>query len=210
MRKSNHLALPQLLIALLLSTMSFSQELQVHDLSDAVPGNLQTQKYLPLLAKKRVAVLTNASGIIANTSLVDSLLKLGVKVKKVFVPEHGFRGEADAGEAAGGAVDRRVDADQPAGAVEQRPARIAGIDRGVGLDEEAVIGDAFGRARYRGHDPRRHGLAHAERIADGEHQIAHFNIVGVAQLEIGQPLAARKRESCPSCVGVASKDSEND
>jgi uncharacterized protein YbbC (DUF1343 family) len=55
-------------------------------------------EYLPLLQKKKVAVITNASGLCGNKSIVDTLLSLGIKVVKIFGPEHGFRGEADAGE----------------------------------------------------------------------------------------------------------------
>src|SRR5688572_24351472 len=96
MHKSNKNALATLLLILFALTGA-AQTLTVKEYSDAIAGNMQTEKYLPLLAGKRVAVLTNASGIIGKTSLVDSLLRLKVKVKKVFVPEHGFRGEADAG-----------------------------------------------------------------------------------------------------------------
>ncbi|HET6226786.1 MAG TPA: DUF1343 domain-containing protein [Bacteroidia bacterium] len=56
-----------------------------------------TGKYLPLLKGKTVAVVANQSSRIKNTHLVDSLLSLHVKVKKVFCPEHGFRGQVDAG-----------------------------------------------------------------------------------------------------------------
>lgn len=61
-------------------------------------GAQQTELYLPKLKNKRVAVVTNASGIIGNQHLVDTLLKLKVKIVKIFGPEHGFRGTADAGE----------------------------------------------------------------------------------------------------------------
>ncbi len=60
-------------------------------------GAARTESYLPLLQGKRVAVVTNQTGLIGNTHLVDSLLSLDVQVVKVFAPEHGFRGEADAG-----------------------------------------------------------------------------------------------------------------
>ena len=61
-------------------------------------GAERTYAYLPLLAGKRVAVVTNQTGLIGTRHLVDSLLSLGIQVVKVFAPEHGFRGEADAGE----------------------------------------------------------------------------------------------------------------
>lgn len=61
-------------------------------------GAERTGEYLPLLLGKRVAIVTNRTGRVGNTHLVDSLLALKVNVVKVFAPEHGFRGDADAGE----------------------------------------------------------------------------------------------------------------
>src|ERR1700752_4769682 len=60
-------------------------------------GAEQTEKYLPLLKGKRVALLANQTTIIGKTHLVDSLKTLGVNIVKVFGPEHGFRGNASAG-----------------------------------------------------------------------------------------------------------------
>jgi uncharacterized protein YbbC (DUF1343 family) len=61
-------------------------------------GAQQTELYLPKLKNKKVAIVTNASGIINTKHLVDTLLKHRVKIVKIFGPEHGFRGTADAGE----------------------------------------------------------------------------------------------------------------
>jgi uncharacterized protein YbbC (DUF1343 family) len=61
-------------------------------------GAERTEQYLNFLKNKKIAVLANQSSLIGNTHLVDSLLKLSIDVKKVFCPEHGFRGDADAGE----------------------------------------------------------------------------------------------------------------
>jgi len=60
-------------------------------------GAEQTEKYLPYLKGKRVAVLANLTSVIGKNHLVDSLNKLGVNIVKVFGPEHGFRGNASAG-----------------------------------------------------------------------------------------------------------------
>ena len=60
-------------------------------------GAEQTQKYFPLLLAKRVAVVANPTSQIAGTPLVDSLLNAGIRVVKVFGPEHGFRGNASNG-----------------------------------------------------------------------------------------------------------------
>ncbi|MFT5736752.1 MAG: hypothetical protein ACI9SG_001096 [Maribacter sp.] len=62
----------------------------------------RTAKYVPLLKNKKIAVVANQTSVIfnkeINTHLVDSLLALQIDIKKVFAPEHGFRGQADAGE----------------------------------------------------------------------------------------------------------------
>jgi uncharacterized protein YbbC (DUF1343 family) len=62
-----------------------------------LPGAYQTGEYLPLLYKKRVAVFANQTSVIGATHLVDTLKKLGITIVKIFAPEHGFRGTADAG-----------------------------------------------------------------------------------------------------------------
>ena len=67
-------------------------------------GAEQTSQYLKLLKGKKIAVVANQTSVIKNvnknryTHLVDSLLSMGVSVQKVFAPEHGFRGDADAAE----------------------------------------------------------------------------------------------------------------
>lgn len=61
-------------------------------------GASRMQGYLPLLKGKNIAVVANQSSVINKTHLVDSLLSLGITIKKVFCPEHGFRGIVDAGE----------------------------------------------------------------------------------------------------------------
>lgn len=68
-------------------------------------GAEQTEKYLPYLKGKRVAILANQSSVIGKTHLVDSLEKLGVNIVKVFGPEHGFRGKASAGVAVADEID---------------------------------------------------------------------------------------------------------
>ncbi len=68
-------------------------------------GAEQTEKYLPLLKGKRVAILANPTSVIGKTHLVDSLQKLGVQIVKVFGPEHGFRGNASAGAKVSDEID---------------------------------------------------------------------------------------------------------
>ena len=68
-------------------------------------GAEQTDKYLPLLKGKRVAIMANQTSVIGKTHLVDSLKILGVNIVKVFGPEHGFRGNASAGAIVADEID---------------------------------------------------------------------------------------------------------
>ncbi|MBK9290274.1 MAG: DUF1343 domain-containing protein [Bacteroidetes bacterium] len=61
------------------------------------PGAHRTSEYFPLLQGRNVAVVTNQTGIIGRRHLVDVLRESGIKVVKIFTPEHGFRGDQDAG-----------------------------------------------------------------------------------------------------------------
>lgn len=70
----------------------------IKTINDIQVGADRTLEYLPLLKNKSVAIVANQSSNIRNTHLVDSLVALGVTVKKVFCPEHGFRGLVDAGK----------------------------------------------------------------------------------------------------------------
>ena len=63
-----------------------------------LPGAYQIGEYLPMLKGKRVGIFANHTAMVQNTHLVDTLFKLGIKITKIFGPEHGFRGTADAGE----------------------------------------------------------------------------------------------------------------
>ncbi len=79
----------------------------------------RTSEYLPLLQGKMVGIVANQTTVIFKNSdydsekpvythLVDSLLALNVNIKKVFAPEHGFRGRADAGEHVEDAIDTKT------------------------------------------------------------------------------------------------------
>ena len=73
-----------------------------------IPGAERMEIYLPLLKGKSVAIFANQTSIVKNTNLVDTLIKRGIKVVKIFGPEHGFRGTADAGEEVNNAVDKKT------------------------------------------------------------------------------------------------------
>ena len=100
------------------SDASKKNEILTKDQKDkviSVGANL-TDIYLPLLKGKRVGVVANQTSVIfknkelkskklSYTHLVDSLIALKIDIKKVFSPEHGFRGNADAGELVKDGVD---------------------------------------------------------------------------------------------------------
>lgn len=67
-----------------------------------------TEEYLPLLKDKRIAVLSNHTGMVGNKHLVDILVQEKVNVTSIFSPEHGFRGDADAGEHVSNSVDKKT------------------------------------------------------------------------------------------------------
>lgn len=62
-----------------------------------VPGACRTQAYFHLLDGKKIALVANHTSLIGVTHLLDTFLLSGLDVKKVFTPEHGFRGDLDAG-----------------------------------------------------------------------------------------------------------------
>ena len=79
------------------SRFSYSQ-VGIQSYQSITTGAQQIETYLTKIKNKKIAIVTNASGIIGNKHLVDTLLKHKVKIVKIFGPEHGFRGTADAGE----------------------------------------------------------------------------------------------------------------
>ncbi|HYC27574.1 MAG TPA: DUF1343 domain-containing protein, partial [Chitinophagaceae bacterium] len=68
-------------------------------------GAENISEYIDILKGKRVAVFANQTSVVGHTHLVDTLMKLGVNIKVIFGPEHGFRGNADAGEKVENVVD---------------------------------------------------------------------------------------------------------
>ena len=65
-------------------------------------------EYVPLLAGKRVALLSNHTGLVGKEHTLDVMLRHGIKVTTIFSPEHGFRGNADAGEHVSSSVDSKT------------------------------------------------------------------------------------------------------
>lgn len=63
-----------------------------------IPAADRVIMYKPLLKNKILAVVANQTSMVGKKHLVDTLLSLGANIKKIFVPEHGFRGDEDAGK----------------------------------------------------------------------------------------------------------------
>jgi uncharacterized protein YbbC (DUF1343 family) len=90
------------LFCLLSAFMSNCQITAAADVSTGIQAKLKTgaerlDQYLPKLKGKKVALVVNQTSVIGKTHLADSLLKHGVDIARIFAPEHGFRGDADAG-----------------------------------------------------------------------------------------------------------------
>jgi len=71
---------------------------KVETIVDIIVGAQNVAEYLPTIEGKKVAMVVNQTSKIDDAHIVDSLLKFKVDIIKIFAPEHGFRGEADAGE----------------------------------------------------------------------------------------------------------------
>jgi uncharacterized protein YbbC (DUF1343 family) len=63
-----------------------------------VVGAARMEMLLPLLCDKQVGLVVNHTSRIGQRHLADSLFDIGACVVRIFAPEHGFRGSADAGE----------------------------------------------------------------------------------------------------------------
>ena len=75
---------------------------------EVVLGAARTDQYVPLLKGKRVALLSNQTGMVGDKHTLDLMLENGVNVVTIFSPEHGFRGNADAGEHVSSSVDEKT------------------------------------------------------------------------------------------------------
>lgn len=75
-----------------------------------ITGAERIDQYLPLLQGKRIGMVVNHTSIVGmeQTHLLDTLLKKNIRIVKVFAPEHGFRGNADAGETVKDGKDQRT------------------------------------------------------------------------------------------------------
>lgn len=99
------------LLVLILGPVNSSDSLdslQPKTAKDLFVGAQRLTKYIPLIAGKKVAIVANQTSMVGSKHLVDTLLDLGIDIQKVFAPEHGFRGLADAGEHIKDALDKKT------------------------------------------------------------------------------------------------------
>lgn len=97
---------PLILILIFSFATCFAQQ-------DIVPAANRTALYLPLLKHKKIALVANQTSVIFKNDkqyshVVDSLLQHDINIVKVFAPEHGFRGKADAGEHVKNDTDKKT------------------------------------------------------------------------------------------------------
>lgn len=100
---------------MLFCVYSYAQKSKKQNLSNStqsfqsiVTGAENTTLYFDSLKGKKIALMVNHTSLIGSTHLVDSLLKNKIKIEKIFAPEHGFRGTADAGEKIKSGIDEKT------------------------------------------------------------------------------------------------------
>jgi len=122
MLKNTYFFLVLILISVLISCrfvphkkLALSEKQNLTQINQIEVGANRLPQYLPLIKGKLVAVIANQTSVIFKNKaqtiyehLVDSLLSLNINVVKVFAPEHGFRGQADAGEHVANAIDSKT------------------------------------------------------------------------------------------------------
>ena len=77
-------------------------------LKPVLPAAYSLRKYLPLLRREHIGLVANQSSMLGPSHLVDTLLSNGIKIDRIFSPEHGFRGKAGAGEIVDNSCDAKT------------------------------------------------------------------------------------------------------
>ncbi len=99
-------------LALLLTVASAAQKPFALSTEEETPkiqsGADRINVYMPLIKGRTVGIFANQTSMVGKTHLVDTLRSLGVDIKVIFGPEHGFRGTADAGEKIGNYTDEKT------------------------------------------------------------------------------------------------------
>jgi uncharacterized protein YbbC (DUF1343 family) len=88
----------RILFALIFTTLIIVSPDYIEAQKVPIPGANQIELYNSIIEGKSVAVVANQTSKIGSTHLVDTLFSIGINIKVIFAPEHGFRDLADAGE----------------------------------------------------------------------------------------------------------------
>ena len=102
---NNNTIMKKLLLLIFLLCSTFWCQAQTDRI---ILGDEQTSEYFPILKDKRIAIFSNHTGMIGDKHLLDVLLENKFNVVAIFSPEHGFRGNADAGEHVSSSVDSKT------------------------------------------------------------------------------------------------------
>lgn len=97
-----------LLLVILTAWISVNAQISFVSKDDYVSAAMQMDDYLPLLKDKNIGLVANQTSIIGATHLVDTLISQGIRISKIYTPEHGFRGNADAGAKVNSSNDERT------------------------------------------------------------------------------------------------------
>jgi len=84
------------------------QSISQSDLDHVIVGAERMDQYLDGLKGKNIALVVNQTSVVGTRHLVDTLLSNKISIKKIFAPEHGFRGDLDAGENVSGSIDPKT------------------------------------------------------------------------------------------------------
>jgi len=100
----------KLLLALLLTPFFSANAQQTAPPAETrvLAGAERINVYLPLIKGRKVGIFANQTSVVGPSHLVDTLLKLGIDIRVIFGPEHGFRGTADAGEKVANSPDPKT------------------------------------------------------------------------------------------------------
>jgi len=103
-----HLKKFSIVLLVLLALGCLAQNKSTGSIKGVIPAAESLEQYLPMLKGKKVALFANQTSVVGKTHLVDTLRKLGVNIQVIFGPEHGFRGNADAGEHIENGIDKKT------------------------------------------------------------------------------------------------------
>ncbi len=85
-------------IILAVSFIFFVQAFESVKSQNIIPAAYRTEEYFPLLMGRSIALVGNQASKLGRIHILDTLIKSGITIRKIFCPEHGFRGNIGAGE----------------------------------------------------------------------------------------------------------------